>query len=213
MELHFIAGTNSGTSRGTFQPCEIRLSHLNLRGVKFPSSTVMSPTLKSQNSRIFFDLVTSLLAVLLALLGWAIIGLLTLAWTEGTLAPWDTSQLSPPPGTLSFFVNRFFESGIGSYLPALLIVGISSGLFLRGIQLAHNVTSFFWKFVLTQILFLSVVTLLLPFIHTWSAVWLQGSTTIHSLGYEYNWPAILFYAFNAVLLLSSQWKLVNSENV
>ena len=81
-------------------------------------------------------------AIVLLLLSWG-----TLFWfivlETNLLLPYDTSwydywgwpQGSPPPGSWQRNLNYFFESPVGSVLPAILVVGMSA--LLLGVILFH----------------------------------------------------------------------------
>lgn len=72
-------------------------------------------------------------AGILVLIGaWYLLYLCLMAITESWLVPWDTwsEPIRPPLGAPARTINDFFESGVGSYLPAVIVVAVSLGLFV-----------------------------------------------------------------------------------
>lgn len=75
-------------------------------------------------------LVLTVLAVGLLVFSWCACYLWLMGMTEGWGAPWDTAPIRPPVGNWQRTINDFFESGIGMYLPTIIVLGMSGLLYL-----------------------------------------------------------------------------------
>jgi hypothetical protein len=64
----------------------------------------------------------------------AIVGatfMFSMAVTEGVLVPYDLMNAADRPEGFALTSNNFFESGLGSYLPTIVVIATFMGLVIR----------------------------------------------------------------------------------
>lgn len=127
--------------------------------------------------------------------------------TESWLVPWDLwgEPVRPPVGTFSRSVNDFFESGLGSYLPALIITVVSLSLFIvKATFLKRKRILLPWLFAISNFIFL-LSSLVLAFVG-WQLgdLWLSQPRPEIDLGYHRTWPMIVMTMILLAFLLITQ---------
>lgn len=135
---------------------------------------------------------------------WYIILLMSLAFTEGWLAPWDTQQFRPPVETWERVINDFFEKLPGSALPALFIILTGIALYVYGMSKSQDKTKLTWIFALTNFLFIGADATLALLAHQLPDLWLSQPRPHIDVGYHLTWPTILVTVILLILLFIAQ---------
>ena len=144
---------------------------------------------------------------------WSVLALFLLVITEGWLAPWDTSRFKPPAGSWAYVLNHFFQSGIGSILPTLLIVGSSVLLYTYGVQRigqkrTPEKTSLTLQFALANFVFLLFLVLFVPFLARIISNSQLILTPSDVIGYQHTWPKIVMGGIGGLGLIAFQLAIV-----
>lgn len=148
---------------------------------------------------------------ILVLVGtWYLLYLWLMAMTEGWLVPWDTwsEPIRPPVGTPTRTINDFFESGFGSYLPAVVVVTASVGLFLCKVAFSKtNGLLLPWLFAGFNFIFFlgSLVSAFVGWRLT--DLWLPQPRPDIDVGYHRTWPMIAMTMILVAFLLIIQAKV------
>ncbi len=140
---------------------------------------------------------------------WYLLYLWLMAITESWLVPWDTwsEPVRPLLGTPDRAVNDFFESGWGSYLPALIIIIASLGLFMvKTVFFKTQQTSLPWLFAISNFVFLLSSLMLSSIGWQLADLWLSQPRPNIDVGYHRTWPMIVMEVILSALLLTIQAK-------
>lgn len=114
--------------------------------------------------------------MLLLMLVWAIFFLWALLATERLLIPWIGTSMAGQG-----FLNQFFTSFIGAYLPAFVVVLISLMLFFYRMPRSREKVSVPLEFALTIMLFIAVQLFVIGFALPWA---MDCLPTVASLSFE-----------------------------
>lgn len=114
--------------------------------------------------------------MLLLMLVWAIFFLWALLATERLLIPWIGTSMAGPG-----FLNQFFTSFIGAYLPAFAVVLISLMLFFYRMPRSQEKVSVPLEFALTIMLFIALQLFVIGFALPWA---MHCLPTAASLSFE-----------------------------
>jgi len=141
---------------------------------------------------------------------WYLLFMYTAAMTEGWLVPWDCWPASERPlfGTWERTMNDFFEVPPGSILPGIVVVTISTGIFLSRTLRATKRTLLPLAFATTNLLFLVVDAFLVAVAHQLRDFWRPPN----DIGYHQTWPAILVTTILLSTLFIVQLKIDIERN-
>ena len=151
---------------------------------------------------------------------WYLLFLWLMAMTESWLVPWDTwgEPVRPPVGTSARTVNDFFESGFGSYLPALIIIVTSLGLFTAKAAFLKTQRALLpWLFAVSNFIFV-LSSLVVAFVGWQLAdLWLSQPRPEIDVGYHRTWPMIVMTIVMLAFLMTTQarvnleWRILSAK--
>lgn len=109
-------------------------------------------------------------------------------------------------GTWERTINDFFAFGIGSLLPALIVVGVGLLLYLRALDRSAPVRpSLSWAFAICNVLFIILLSNAMSLATALNDSFLPPRAP-NEIGYHRDWPAIAVTVALSILLLLVQWK-------
>lgn len=132
---------------------------------------------------------------------WLVIFMMIAAVTEGGLAPWDTTRFRPSLGSWERMLNDFFEGGLGSILPAIIIVGLSVLLYYFSHKNSSTARSLLtWGFVFWNVLFIVLSSNAVVMATNLNNSFLPQSPVM-DMGYHRTWPALAITVSSSLFLL------------
>jgi len=136
-------------------------------------------------------------SLLCLLASWALLFVYMLLMTDTELNPWDAAPASalPPAGTLSHVLHDLFTTFPTIFLPALVVLGVSVGLFLRQFIPTKKLVPLALRFALTNIAFVGVSALANPL------VWGLERRLLEALGIPFDYGFYRHYVSMLFLLL------------
>jgi len=129
------------------------------------------------------------------------------AATEGWLVPWDCvcAPLRPPLGTWERAVNDFFEALPGAILPSVVVILVSTSIFVARItRRTANMVLLPLAFAATNIAFFLADAFLVSLAHQLLDLWLPQPRPPIDVGYHRTWPAISVTTVLVIILFVVQ---------
>lgn len=138
------------------------------------------------------------------LASWVILSVYMFFMTDGLLNPWDAAPPSALPlaGTLSRLLHDLFTTFPTAFLPALIVLGGSVGLFLKQLISTHKFVPLAWRFAALNVGLVGVDALATPFVWSLERRLLEAVGTPLDYGFHRHAVSLLFWL---VLLLVWFW--------
>ena len=150
------------------------------------------------------NVISALGSVLCLIAGWALLSAWTLVLTDALLNPWDTAPASalPPAGTASAVVHDLFTRFPTAFLPTVLILAVSVGLFLRHALRTRRLARLALRFAAINVALVGIGALTTPFVWRLEARLLETSGAALDYSFSRHAVSILFWI---LLLLVWLW--------
>jgi hypothetical protein len=143
-------------------------------------------------------------SVLCLFASWALLSAWTLVLTDALLNPWDAAPASalPPAGTVSAVLHDVFTRFPTAFLPTLLILAVSMGLFLRHAIQTRRLARLALRFAAINVALVGMGALATPFVWSLERRLLERSGAALEYSFSRHAVSILFWM---LLLLVWLW--------
>jgi hypothetical protein len=123
---------------------------------------------------------------------WLLLFIFLAAWTEIYLVPWDlvATAARPIPGTLPRILNDFFE-GLGSILPATLVIGFNIVVLVRQVVLQRLTSQRLWHAIRLNLLLMIGLCLTFFIAIGMNSVLFGSVQSVADMGYHRSLPAMI----------------------